>query len=331
MNKAPYISVIVPNYNYARYLDLRIASILNQTYTDFELILLDDASTDNSVEILEKYKDNPHVSHILVNEKNSGSPFLQWIKGISLAQGKWIWIAEADDLCEPTFLETCMHYIEMYKNVSVCNVGSVYIDAEGNTIDECVYPWQKETNHPDAKCFNGKKFAECVLYWQNETRNASGIVFNRAYALKLQNKEWTKFRYCGDWLFWTLMAIQGQVVQVYQNLNYFRQHTSQTAKGQSSGQSAIEDFKVILYIEKNLPSIGYSKRKLRHGKEARKIRHIKNERVKKLVSKEYHKLFRSSKLKDYLYFKLHWHLKSLPYILTEEKDREKVTRYNYSL
>ena len=201
-----------------------------------------------------------------------------------------------------------MHYIEMYKNVAVCNVGSVYIDAEGNTIDECVYPWQKETNHPDAKCFNGKKFAECVLYWQNETRNASGIVFNRAYALKLQNKEWTKFRYCGDWLFWTLMAIQGQVVQIYQNLNYFRQHTSQTAKGQS-----------------------YSKRKLRHGKEARKIRHIKNQRVKKLVSKEYHKLFHSSKLKDYLYFKLHWHLKSLPYILTEEKDREKVTRYNYSL
>ena len=69
------VSIIVPNYNYACYLNVRIASILNQSYTNYELILLDDASTDNSVEILEKYKDNPHVSHILVNEKNSGSPF----------------------------------------------------------------------------------------------------------------------------------------------------------------------------------------------------------------------------------------------------------------
>lgn len=49
------VSVIVPNYNYARYLPIRIESILNQSFQDFELILLDDASTDNSIQILEKY------------------------------------------------------------------------------------------------------------------------------------------------------------------------------------------------------------------------------------------------------------------------------------
>ena len=108
----PVVSVIIPNYNYALYLKKRIESILNQTYTDYELILLDDASTDNSVEILEKYKDNPHVSHILVNEKNSGSPFQQWAKGISLARGKWIWIAEADDVAESnqSLSECCALY-----------------------------------------------------------------------------------------------------------------------------------------------------------------------------------------------------------------------------
>ena len=56
--KAPLVSVVVPNYNYARYLDARLSSILNQTFQDFELILLDDASTDNSLEILNKYKNN---------------------------------------------------------------------------------------------------------------------------------------------------------------------------------------------------------------------------------------------------------------------------------
>lgn len=71
------VSVIVPNYNYACYLPERIASILNQTYSDFELILLDDASTDNSVSVLEEYRNNSHVSHIVVNEQNTGIPFQQ--------------------------------------------------------------------------------------------------------------------------------------------------------------------------------------------------------------------------------------------------------------
>lgn len=61
IEKEVQVSVIVPNYNYARYLPMRIESILNQTFTDFELILLDDASTDESVSVLEKYRNNKHV------------------------------------------------------------------------------------------------------------------------------------------------------------------------------------------------------------------------------------------------------------------------------
>ena len=83
IEKEVQVSVIVPNYNYARYLPMRIESILNQTFTDFELILLDDASTDESVSVLEKYRNNKHVSHIVVNEQNTGSPVQQWMKGIS--------------------------------------------------------------------------------------------------------------------------------------------------------------------------------------------------------------------------------------------------------
>ncbi len=89
------ISVIVPNYNHARFLKRRIDSILNQTYQDFELILLDDCSSDDSCDILLSYKDNPHVSQIVFNDENSGTPFKQWDKGIRMAKGKWIWIAES--------------------------------------------------------------------------------------------------------------------------------------------------------------------------------------------------------------------------------------------
>ena len=68
-SSSPKISIIVPNYNYAHFLDKRIESILKQTYTDYEIILLDDASTDDSVKVLEKYKDNPHISQFVINEQ----------------------------------------------------------------------------------------------------------------------------------------------------------------------------------------------------------------------------------------------------------------------
>ena len=73
----PTVSVIVPNYCHAPYLEQRIESILQQTFQDFELILLDDCSTDGSREILERYRNHPKVSGIFYNERNSGSPFKQ--------------------------------------------------------------------------------------------------------------------------------------------------------------------------------------------------------------------------------------------------------------
>ena len=82
MNALPLVSVVVPNYNYKRYLNLRIQSILQQTYQNIELILLDDASTDGSEEVLSDYQDHAKVSHILLNEHNTGNPFKQWFKGM---------------------------------------------------------------------------------------------------------------------------------------------------------------------------------------------------------------------------------------------------------
>jgi len=78
----PLVSIIIPNYNHARYLEQRLDSVFNQTYQNFEVIILDDCSTDNSLEIIEKYKDNPHLSLVVVNETNSGSSYKQWDNGI---------------------------------------------------------------------------------------------------------------------------------------------------------------------------------------------------------------------------------------------------------
>src|SRR5690606_24447409 len=108
----PTVSVIIPNYNHAKYLRRRIDSVLAQTFQDFEIILLDDCSTDKSRDIIETYKGNAKVSHIVYNEENSGSPFKQWEKGIGLAKGKYIWIAESDDWCERNLLESLLPPLE---------------------------------------------------------------------------------------------------------------------------------------------------------------------------------------------------------------------------
>jgi len=102
--KNPRVSIIVPNYNHAHYLPQRLESIFGQTFQDFEVFLMDDASSDESVEILKRYADRDDV-HLILNEENSGSPFNQWLKAFSLVQGDIIWIAESDDLSELNFLE----------------------------------------------------------------------------------------------------------------------------------------------------------------------------------------------------------------------------------
>ena len=215
----------------------------------------------------------------------------------------------------------------MGSNIAVCNTGSVYIDTEGNIMEGKVYHWGKNEEKSGALCFDGKKFAEYILYWKNDIPNASGVLFKKEYALNIQNKKWIDFRYCGDWLFWFEMAMQGKVIQIYQTLNYFRQHQSQTAKGKYNGQNLIESFKIGLYIEKKIPSINYFKRKQKHGRDARITKHIKNKEVKEFIIKEYKQYFQSSYIKDYLYYKLNRHFRAIPKVLTEERDRKKALKY----
>lgn len=165
MNALPLVSVVVPNYNYKRYLNLRIQSILQQTYQNIELILLDDASTDGSEEVLSDYQDHAKVSHILLNEHNTGNPFKQWFKGMQLAKGKYIWIAEADDLCELTFLEKVVPLMEKYQQAAVCFAGSKYIDKDGNVLSYDMNKWKSAI--PPYAVFNGKTYAEHNLYWRS--------------------------------------------------------------------------------------------------------------------------------------------------------------------
>ena len=219
MNKnVPLVSVIVPNYNHARYLPERMRSILSQTYPHYEIILLDDHSTDNSVEVLNGFRHDPHVSTILVNEKNSGSPFVQWGLGIKQAKGEIIWIAESDDTCESNFLETLVQAYLSVPNCAIAYCSTTWINENGE-------PQPTPVWHPYDELHTGKDFIKNRLPYGTDIWNASSAIFSRDIAEQIP-EDYQGFRNSGDHLFWLELARfpGSNVVSIYKPLNYCRQH-----------------------------------------------------------------------------------------------------------
>ena len=239
----PLVSVIVPNYCHADYLNQRIQSILNQTFQDFELIILDDASPDNgkSISIINQYKDSPQISHIVLSQTNSGSTFKQWEKGIELAKGEWIWIAESDDYCEPSFLEDSLQRVLSCPTaVLVCSESDT-IDEKGRTIGMC--PLLPEG------LIKGKDFIRNHMLTGNSIWNVSATLFKKEASLRITN-EYTHFHAAGDYLFYCQLAELGDVVFVPSVLNHFRQHTNKVTFGNSTnGTEDREVLRIIQYLD----------------------------------------------------------------------------------
>lgn len=238
----PTVSVIVPNYNHAPFLNKRIDSILGQTYQDFELILLDDCSTDNSCDILEQYRNNPHMSHIVYGESNSGSAFRQWDKGISLAKGEWIWVAESDDYAEPSFLERLMTEAHKGPDCVLAYSATFWVDQQGQKL------W--ETPHSDkVNTYKGSDFIRQKLAVCNSIANVSESIFRRDCYQPTESYRYEHMRLCGDWLFYVLLAEQGSVVELEKPLSYYRQHNSNISNdAEHRGLTFLEGAAVLEYM-----------------------------------------------------------------------------------
>lgn len=237
----PLVSVIVPNYNHAPYLRQRLDSIFNQTFQDFEVIILDDCSTDNSKEIIEEYRNRPQVSHVVYNETNSGSPFKQWAKGFDLAQGEYIWIAESDDWAEPTFLETMASTLQENPSALLAFSNSCWFSAE--RILKYSNVFQQDT------FVNGKVFFNQRMISQNSICNASCVLFKRTVLSDIP-LQYQSFKGCGDWLFWIEFCLRGDICYVSKVLNHFRQHKkSTTQKNNNSGNAYKEYFQIFRYLK----------------------------------------------------------------------------------
>ena len=249
------VSVIIPNYNHEIFLAQRIESVLQQTYRNFELIILDDASTDNSGEIIEKYRGHDEVTHIVYNAKNSGSTFRQWQKGIALAAGKYIWLAESDDIAEPGFLEACMEKMETDPSLVLVYTNSKIVDERGEVLHKDLSFWYEDISAERwANDFINEGRAEIreALSLKNTIPNASAVVFKKNFFTEALG-----FRFCGDWIFWIKLLEGGNLAFISEPLNQFRTHVNTTRYSENSVEKSrrfLKERAIILnYLErKNL-------------------------------------------------------------------------------
>jgi len=224
----PTFSVIIPNYNYAAYLAQRIHSVIYQTFGDFELIILDDGSADNSREIIEQFRDHPKVSHIIYNTVNSGSAFSQWKKGIETARGDWIWIAESDDWSDMGYLQTAAVAIKQYPETGIFYCDSNIADENGQqhlpgkfseikNIFFATAKWGSEYHKSGMEELNEHLKLACII------NNANSAVMRRDLLLPLLN-EVAEFKYHGDWYCYIKLAISSPVVYAARALSTVRIH-----------------------------------------------------------------------------------------------------------
>ena len=242
------VSVIIPNYNHSRYLKERIESVLNQTYCNIEVIILDDCSTDRSIDIIEQYRSNTRIKQIIINESNSGSTFRQWQKGFMYATGEYIWIAESDDIAHPDFLKTIIDRMSEDENI-VLGFSSMYrIDENGNNQGVI-----NLTTRGGKHIMRGEDFIRNNMLFGCHILNASSAIFRRK-ALQRVSPEYTDYVGSGDYLFWIEIARQGNVVKVNQPLDYFRNHSNKvTPRVVATGIQFEEVHRIVEHIY----SLGY--------------------------------------------------------------------------
>lgn len=149
MRRDPKVTVLMSIYNGERYLNEAVDSILTQTFTDFEFLIIDDASTDRTPEILRGY-DDPRI-RIVTNEENLGLT-KSLNKGLTLARGEYIARMDADDISLPERFEQQIYFLEKNSDIGVLGAAVQYIDECGKPLQILKWP-QKDTLIKWELCF----------------------------------------------------------------------------------------------------------------------------------------------------------------------------------
>ncbi|GEO04026.1 hypothetical protein AAE02nite_16900 [Adhaeribacter aerolatus] len=213
MSKIPAVSVLVPTYNNAQFLDETIQSVLNQSFPDFELIIVDNQSTDNTQEVVEAYLTDSRVKYYK-NASNLGMVG-NWNKCLEYAQGTYIKYLCSDDKFHPDLLQKFVAVMEQYPQVAIVSSYREYFG-------------QKRFK-PELPPFTGLRPGKEIIYKSLQDWNWIGepttVMFRRSGLQVGQFK--TDYKYFPDWDMWLRLLTTGDCYMIPETLSYFRLHPNQ--------------------------------------------------------------------------------------------------------
>mgnify|MGYP003814763903 FL=1 len=246
----PLVTAIVPNFNHARFLPQRLDSILQQTYPNLEVLILDDASTDDSVAVIERYQlAFPDRVRVLRNERNSGNVFRQWRKGVEAASGELIWICESDDFAELTFLANLVpafaddSVMLGFGRIQFANrAGRPYagLDAYRERAQRGI--WSAPNVRP------AKAWFDTAFGVANVIPNVGGCLIRRQPIEPEVWEEAANYRILGDWYLYAMLARGGRIAFMPKAVAYFRQHGSNTSVSGFTGAAYYTEHERLLRL-----------------------------------------------------------------------------------
>lgn len=248
-NFKPLVSIIVPNYNHEPYLRKRLESIYSQGYDNYEVILMDDCSSDQSVHVLQEfYEQYQNRTTLIVNEKNSGGVFFQWEKGLSLANGEIIWVAESDDYCSENFLDTLVPYFQNEAVNLVYSRTTFVRGAEGKpfwSIEEYLLD-VSETRWQSAFVETSHNLVADAFAIKNIIPNVSSALFRNQDGLEiLKDPVWRSMRTCGDWVLYLHLLRGGMLAYDPGATNYYRIHDKNTSVNSYSYDAFYQEHELV--------------------------------------------------------------------------------------
>lgn len=236
----PSVSVIMSVYNGERYLRAAIDSVLTQTFTDYELIVIDDASTDRSTAILAEYAARDARLVLLRNETNLGLTKSLNI-GLQAARGWYIARQDADDISLPSRFSRQVQYLDEHRETQLLGTQCIYIDAHGTRIGE--------TRHP---------ISDITIRWCFLADNAiahPSAMFRRALIEHTGLYYDTSLRYAQDYDLWVRMAEHGGVANLDEPLIQYRIHPASISLQRRQEQQAIANQIATRQLVRLLPEL----------------------------------------------------------------------------
>lgn len=233
--ESPIFTVVVPVYNVEKYVKQCIESIIKQTFKNFELLIIDDCSTDNSMEIAEKISANDSRIKILYNDRNRGVGYTR-NRGIDLAKGKYIMFTDSDDWIEPWTLQLLYDTFQDKDITSICYDGYTYIDSEQKVCKEKLTDNSEGflTFTPDNICY-GSDY--CLKAYTTESIREKNIYYPEG--LNFEDGEF----------YYKYFALNPKTYILEEQLYYYRRRENSIVTNKNIGIVKLED---IYQVVKNV-------------------------------------------------------------------------------